>query len=66
MKHPFTVDLNGESAMRAMFRSRSCEFDTDCNYSIDAPERIPAGSTQFLTETPDWRIATSSSYWRET
>jgi hypothetical protein len=62
---PYQVNLNGVSAMHAMFKVRSCEFDAACDYCLDAPNLLPSGSTRPLPSPPGLEATISTSYWRE-
>lgn len=62
----YNLNLNAESGLRAMFKSRSCEFDDACFGCIDAPELIPAGSTVHAFRMPGGDLVMkTSSVWRE-
>jgi hypothetical protein len=60
-----SINLNGFAAVQAMFRSRSCLYDEDCNYCIDAPLLIPSGSTTKVWGSEKNVFAMPSYEWRD-
>lgn len=63
----YTVSMNGDAHARASMLCDPHEFGLQCGHCLDAPERIPAGSTAHLfanEEGTTYAIATNVGRWR--
>ncbi len=60
----YAVNLNSESATMASFKVDT-EFEEACAYCIDAPAKIPSGSTRLLYGRGNMIVTIPTSVWRD-